>query len=197
MTRKIAGLTAAIPDPDYDLIKKAGVEWLRFGFPLPSPTEDARSEQRLQERLTKARKLKDVGFQLLGSSPGPGSMRYDRTTGTTRWHSSVPDSAGPVGSAEYFDSVRAACKRLAAATGELVGLWQVANEPDISIFRGPLSAEQMLRFLREAARGIKEGNPAQPCLHRCRYGRDHGYQCRRNNEQPRQGSPAQSGCPRR
>ena len=38
-------------------------------------------------------------------------------------------------------------------------MWQVSNEMDIDMFRGPLSTEQVERFLLVGARGLKKGNP--------------------------------------
>jgi len=38
-------------------------------------------------------------------------------------------------------------------------MWQVSNEMDIRIFRGPMTVEQAARFLKAGSLGIKEGNP--------------------------------------
>jgi hypothetical protein len=44
-------------------------------------------------------------------------------------------------------------------TAGLVQLWQVSNEMDIRIFRGPMTVEQAARFLKEGSLGVKEGDP--------------------------------------
>ena len=42
---------------------------------------------------------------------------------------------------------------------ELCEYWQVANEPDIDIFKGDMTDEQSVRFLISVAKGLKKGNP--------------------------------------
>lgn len=37
--------------------------------------------------------------------------------------------------------------------------WQVANEPDIDIFKGEMTDEQSVKFLMAVATGLKKGNP--------------------------------------
>jgi hypothetical protein len=49
---------------------------------------------------------------------------------------------------------------MARETVGLIDLWQIDNEMDIDVFKGPLSIEQSARLLISGARGIKKGNPA-------------------------------------
>ncbi len=157
--KRIVGISAPLK-PDYKLIKEAGIEWLRvgFGFPYEDRIHGGYSE-RFKNGLKKALNLRDMGFRLLGTSPGPGSMRYDEKAKATIWKPGVPEWAGKPGSDGYYQVLEEACAEIAGKTRELVQLWQVANEPDIDIFRGPLSDGEMVRFLLTAARGIKRGNP--------------------------------------
>jgi hypothetical protein len=111
-----------------------------------------------ERNLKHLRSLSDAGFKLLGTTHGPGSSRYDPQTKTTRWMNGMPEWAGTHDDDGYYDVVDAAAAEMARQTKGLVQYWQIANEPDIDIFRGPLSVEQMDRFLLAGGRGIKRGN---------------------------------------
>jgi hypothetical protein len=56
-----------------------------------------------------------------------------------------------------------AAEFLGEYTKERITWWQIANEPDIDIFYGPLSPQENMGFLIEAAKGIAKGNPEAQC----------------------------------
>lgn len=159
MQKKIAGITA-VANQNYHLIKDAGIEWLRtwFAFPYKDRIGGEYSKEFIK-CLGNARKLSEMGFKHLGTTVGPGSYRYDENAKATIWKSGLPEWAGSYEDDEYYEVLEAACAEMAAKTADFVYLWQIANEPDIDIFRGPLSDEQIVRFLLTAARGVKKGNP--------------------------------------
>ena len=78
--------------PDYDLIRAAGIEWLRasFRFPFADRIGGAHSET-FTQNLARARELRARGFHLVGKVFGPGSSRYDPETERTRWLWSMPE----------------------------------------------------------------------------------------------------------
>jgi hypothetical protein len=146
-------------DHNYPLMRQAGIEWLRFGLGFPFAADLNTPSERFTSRLAEAAALRALGFQLLASSFGPGSMRYVKEQQATVWTSAIPSEAGEPGSERYYQLVESAGELLGARTAELVTWWQVANEPDIAIFRGTLDNAQIAAFLTRAARGIKRGNP--------------------------------------
>jgi hypothetical protein len=162
-TDHMLGITPC-EDANWDLMKAAGVGWLRAGtgFPYQSVDQSEHSE-RFTRSLSRLRDLSSKGFRLLGSTPGPGSSRFDPTAGKTIWKPSLPESAGAVESDSYYAVLRRSCEEIGKATRGLVDYWQIANEPDIDIFRGPLSDELMVRFLKTSAAGVKKANPSARC----------------------------------
>ena len=156
----IVGITPAHDSPNYALMRDMGVSWVRqpYVFPFADKTfgklSDAflRSEEKVEAFLSE-------GFSVLASFPGPGSMRYMPDAGKTVYYRAMPAWMGGVDTDDYYAMLFDASAFLAARTRGKITWWQVANEPDIDIFYGPLTKEQNVRFLMTAARGIQKGNP--------------------------------------
>ncbi len=147
-------------DHNYQLMRDCGVEWLRFGLGFPLASDLEQPAERLVKRIAQAAQLREQGLRLLASSFGPGSMRFVKEEGATVWTSAIPSQAGEPGSDTFYATVERAGLVLGEATRGLVDWWQVANEPDIDIFRGTFDNARMAEFLLRSARGIKRGNPA-------------------------------------
>ncbi len=156
--RKITGATAHI-NLNFDLMRKAGINALRYGFGFPFEEDGKTPGKRFMDAVDGAVKLRKQGFQLLGSTFGPGSYRYDPEKKRTTWVSSIPESIGGYDSDEFYIVAEAAGEFLGRECAELCEYWQVANEPDIDIFKGDMTDEQSVRFLISVAKGLKKGNP--------------------------------------
>jgi hypothetical protein len=146
-------------DHNYAAMRAIGIEWLRFGMGYPGAGDNGELSERFARRLAQARESRAQGMQLLGSSFGPGSMRFVKEQNATVWSSAIPPEAGEPGSAAYFEYVERAAALLGQHTIGLVQWWQIANEPDIDIFRGTFDNVQMAEFLTRSAAGVKRGNP--------------------------------------
>jgi hypothetical protein len=86
-------------------------------------------------------------------------MAYDAREKRTVWRSAMPAWAGPIESDSYYETYQKACEELARQTKGIVDMWQIANEMDLGEFSGPLSLQQVERFLLAGARGLKAANP--------------------------------------
>ena len=159
-TNHMIGITPAHDAPRFDLLRDLGVRWVRQGYVFPfaergseRPSEAfLRSEEQVETYLRE-------GFQVLASFPGPGSMRYAPEEGKTVYVRAMPEWMGEVGSEDYQKALFDAAQWLAERTKGKITYWQVANEPDIDIFYGPLTKDQNIGFLMTAARGLLAGNP--------------------------------------
>lgn len=163
-TNHMIGITPAHDQPRFDRLHDLGIQWVREGYTFPfaerigGPLSDAflRSEEQIERYLSE-------GFQVLASFPGPGSMRYSAEAGKTVYVRSMPEWMGDVGSDGYWQALSETAQWLAQRTKDQITWWQVANEPDIDIFYGPLTQEQNIRYLMTVARGLLKGSPdAQP-----------------------------------
>lgn len=156
----MVGITPAHDNPNFELMRDLGVKWVRQGYTFPFADriggklseEFVRSEALVEQFLSE-------GFSVLASYPGPGSMRYMPEAGETVYYRAMPDWMGGLDTDDYYSMLFDSAQWLADRTKERITYWQVANEPDIDMFYGPLSKAQNVRFLLTAARGLAAGNP--------------------------------------
>ena len=66
-------------NPDYELMKEAGIEWLRIGFSYPF-RDCLRGEltERFQETIELVKNLRRKGFRVMGVTPLAGSERFSK-----------------------------------------------------------------------------------------------------------------------
>ena len=154
------GITPAHDDPNFEMIRALGVKWVRQGYEFPFGEEGA---GKVSEAFLSSEKLVhrflDEGFSVLASFPGPGSMRYMPDAGRNVYYRAMPLWMGDPSEDAYYEALYEGAKWLGERTRGVITWWQVANEPDIDIFQGPMTDEQNIRFLLTAARGLKAGNP--------------------------------------
>ena len=116
-----------------------------------------------------------AGLQVVGVTPTPFVGRYvpgaDGTLGLIT-PSQLPDWFGEPGSDKYVRTYEALCEWLADDLRDYVRVWQIANELDIGLFSGPLSARQGCELIIAGARGLKGGSASHGSRHReCRRGK--------------------------
>jgi len=140
---RLPGLT----ERDLGLMREAGIGWLRFGdfgFDQEAFFKGASQQGGFTAAKAQVKFLREQGFQVMGLTPQPREMHA---------------LAGEPGSAEYYAGYRKVCAFFAEEFRGLIAWWQVANELDIWIFRGPLSMDQSVDFLKAGIRGMKEAIP--------------------------------------
>jgi hypothetical protein len=160
---------SAYPTADDSLLKQAGIGWVRahFGYVFTDGPGSAMSE-RYRELEAAARKWRDRGFRVMGTTPLIG--RGVRETGADGklqfvWHDQFPDWMGPLGSDEFCRNYEEVCAFQAADLKDIADTWQVANELDIPIFGGPLNPNEACDLIEAGARGLKRGNPRSRAGH--------------------------------
>lgn len=151
--------TSAYATADTELLREAGIGWIRHGFRLPfadrvggEPTEEH------SERRAEAAALAAGGFKIMGVSPGPGiATRQPDAEGKLclTWQDGLPQWFGALGSDEFLRNYQDMCEWLADDLRGIVTAWQIANELDISQFAGPLDASQACDLIEHGARGLK------------------------------------------
>ena len=158
------GITPAYDGPNYEMIRQLGVKWVREGFAFPFSEEGAGKVSKAflcseEKVMTFIRE----GFGVLASFPGPGSMRYVPSAGKTVYYRAMPLWMGDPSEDGYYEALYEAARWLGERTRGTITWWQVANEPDIDIFQGPLTDAQSIRYLMTVANGLKAGNPEAKC----------------------------------
>jgi hypothetical protein len=158
-SKRILGVSAW-SNPNYEMIKAAGIGWVRLTWEFPFEDRiGGKLSAEFLKKLDEAKKVRQMGLHIMGSSPLAGIMAYDPKDKKTAWRPHVPAWAGPIDSDSYYDTYQKGMEELGRQTQGIVDIWQISNEMDIDVFRGPLSIEQAERFLIAGARGVKAGNP--------------------------------------
>jgi hypothetical protein len=147
-------------NPNYELMKDGGIGWVRLTFEFPFEDKiGGKLNEKFLKDLEEAKKVRKIGLRIMGVTPLAGVMAYDEKDKKTAWRPHIPAWAGSIDSVSYYETYEKACEELGRQTKGIVDMWQVSNEMDIDVFRGPLSIEQAERFLTAGARGLKQGNP--------------------------------------
>lgn len=157
------GITPAHNNPDFALMRDLGVRWVRQGYPFPFADEKGTLSKRFLEADKQIEKFRAEGFEILCSFTGPGSMRYVPEEGKTVYYRAVPEYLGDPSEDRYHELLFEATAFIGEYTKNRITWWQIANEPDIPIFYGPLSEKDNIRFLLNAANGVIKGNPDAQC----------------------------------
>jgi hypothetical protein len=151
---------SARSNPDYRMMKEAGIGWVRLGFAFPFEDKmGGKLSDTYLKNLEEAKRIRRQGLRIMGRTPMAGAMSYNATDGQTVWRLQIPAWAGPYDSDSFYETYEKACGELARETRGIVDMWQVGNEMDIKPFIGPLSLQQVERFLLAGARGLKAVNP--------------------------------------
>ena len=107
------------PRQRFDLMKQAGVEWLRVDAPFPF----AEKMGNVSESFIRfAQQLQDwgrKGFKVMGVTPYPRGWKVD---------------IGELGSPEFLDVYEEACRFMAGELAEVVLGWQICNELNLEMF---------------------------------------------------------------
>jgi hypothetical protein len=154
--------TSAFESADTQLMKTAGIRWVRAGFRFPFTDRigGTLTAEYLEDK-TKAREWANKGFKIIGTTPllGIGVNRPDGA-GKMRltWQDGLPAWAGQPGSDAYAYNYAEACAFLAHDLRGLVPAWQIANELDIPQFAGPLNLEQACELVFQAALALKSAD---------------------------------------
>lgn len=155
--KRIVGISPWSPkdNPDYQLMKEAGIEWVRETVDFPY----GEGEADYLETLKRMERVRAVGLKVACVSPIPAGYSFRKELGHTDYYRAAPDWFGDFDSDTFYEKTFEMCKKIGQDTAGLVELWQVSNEMDIKEFRGRMTAEQAGRYLVASAKGLRAGNP--------------------------------------
>jgi len=132
------------PRQRLDMIKAAGIDWVRSDVPFPWAGDEGEISDRYKQFCAAAAKWHQAGLKAMGITPYPRDWQ-------------VP--AGEPGSSEFLDLYRRACEFLARNLRGTVDGWQICNELNLPDFRRPLTEEQAIAYAKAGGAGVRVGNP--------------------------------------
>ena len=133
------------PGNRLDLIKGAGMDWVRMDVPFPyEPGKPGVLAQRYSSFRDRCKTLMESGLKSMCITPYPRAF--------------VHYGADPA-SGDWLKIVKDVCKFMAADLREFNVAWQITNEMYVFHFRVPLTPEQTIPFLIAGLEGVHEGAP--------------------------------------
>lgn len=139
----VAADIANLTSRDKELMREAGIRGLRSGrlyFDQDAFLKGEAQPERFHAVKASMAALQAEGFRFTALTPSAFN---------------IVEAAGKPGSPEYFENYRRMCAFLAREFEGVVEFWQVANELDIWIFRGELTLDQSVAFLKAGIQGIQ------------------------------------------
>jgi len=161
MAKRIVGISPWSPhdNPDYELMKEAGIEWIREGIYFPYGADKDIVLESYEKTLARMKKAQSHGMKIACVSPIPAGYSYNKKLDKVADHRNAPEWMGAFDSDEFYENTYDILKKIGEDTKGLVDLWQVSNEMDIREFRGVMTVEQAGRYLLSSAKGLRDGNP--------------------------------------
>ena len=157
---KMVGVSCLQPDPDFQLMRDAGIGWVRAFVPFPFADASCTT---LSDRYIASRKKIDTwignGFHVTGVTLSYGMMYASKGSRSLQFRRFIPDWVGSVDSEEFYQTLEKAFGYAAKDLAGRVNSFQIANEMDITRFRGEMTQEQACKFMYHTAKGIKRENP--------------------------------------
>ncbi len=157
-----ANLTDEIIRKFYD----AGIKTVRIVFLYPfSDVEGTTLSQNFSKARALAIKLYNSGFTVLGQTFWPGGWGANASTGEREWLNitGIPKALSDYSGDLYYEKMEDACYYMAKSLRKYVSYWLVSNEPNVSVYTGPMTDAQIIRFIRSCTEGLKAGNPNAKC----------------------------------
>ena len=149
----------SLTDGVLDTLKKAGIEYIKIHVPYPfEPNGTSITTNYLHAKLA-IKKIKDHGMNVLAQSFTPGGKRYDSKTGTIGWFSNLPNVYSSFDDEYFYKISRAGCEYIARDLKDYTTHWLVSNEPDIDVFTGSMTPDQISSYILACAEGLDKGNP--------------------------------------
>lgn len=131
------------PDEQYELLRGAGIGWIRKDLPYPFDKEGNLSSRYLDFKA-KCMEYAGQGLSSIIITPYPQKFISNGID--------VRTEAGLKKASEI-------CEFIAKDYKDMKVCWQVTNEMHILHFRAPLTAEEAVKFIIACVNGIKKGNP--------------------------------------
>ena len=141
---RTAMLGVCHPRTRLDMIRAAGLGWVRIDAPFPWRGRVGQVRPEYPVFRSRVAELAAAGLRVMAVTPYPRG-----------WE--LPE-AGEPGSPAFLETYRRACAFLAEDLGAFGPAWQVCNEMNLEMFRRPLDEPQALAYLRAGAEGLRAGD---------------------------------------
>ncbi|MBE6892126.1 MAG: hypothetical protein E7481_08910 [Ruminococcaceae bacterium] len=143
--KKTGGFIKGIchPNDNYDVLKDAGLRWVRRDIPYPFDKEGNISDEYISYK-ERCIKFAENGINCINVTPYPSAFLRRGIDVTTE---------------EGLMKAGEVCAFIAKDYKEMKSCWQITNEMHVRHFRSPLNEIQAKDFIIACMKGFKKGDP--------------------------------------
>ncbi len=151
-----------ITEESLKTLKEAGVAFVKVHVPYPLDAAGKVAPGYLEvKRVIKL--IRECGLEPVCQSFTPGGNAYNSATGRVEWVSYLPAVYEDYEDEYFYKMVLQGAEYIGRDLKEYADCWIISNEPNLTVFTGPLSFSQIARYISTCAEGIKKQNPKAYC----------------------------------
>ena len=143
-------------------LKDNGITFVKVHVPYPLDAQGNPANNYVAIKKL-VRDIVAAGLEPVCQSFTPGGNAYNSSTGKIEWISYLPNVFEGYDDEYFYKVLSAGTKYIAKDLKDYCNYWIVSNEPNLSVYTGPMTTAQIVRFIDTCAKGLKEGNPDAQC----------------------------------
>lgn len=144
------------------VLKDAGITFVKVHIPYPFDSAGKPSNNYIAAKRA-VKLIYDCGLEPVCQSFTPGGNAYNANTGKVEWMSYLPGVFENYDDEYFYELIFQGCQYIGKDLKQYAGCWIISNEPNLSVFTGPMTFEQIDNYITTCAKGIKQGNPTAYC----------------------------------
>ncbi|MBQ6540456.1 MAG: hypothetical protein IJL71_05475, partial [Oscillospiraceae bacterium] len=156
-----ATMTGTLLPGNLNTLKAGGINAIKIHIPYPFDAEGRITSEYIMARNAVIN-VKNSGLEPICQSFTPGGNAYDAEADDVVWNSYIPGDFTEYGD-DYYNAVAAGCRHIASELAPYCSCWMVSNEPNISVYTGPMTDEEIIRYINTSAIALKQGAPGISC----------------------------------
>ena len=143
-------------------LKDNGITFVKIHIPYPYDSAGNLANNYLSAKKT-VRMISECGLEPVCQSFTPGGNAYNSGTGQIEWISYLPNVFEDYDDDYFYKVLLSGSEYIAKDLKKYCNCWIVSNEPNLSVFTGPMTTTQIVKYINTCAEGIKNGNSDAYC----------------------------------
>lgn len=151
-----------LTEESLNTLKEAGITFVKVHIPFPFDAAGNPSNgYMVAKRAVKL--IAQCGLEPVLQSFTPGGNAYNAATGKVEWMSYLPNVFDDYNDEYFYKLIAQGCEYIGKDLAEYGNCWIISNEPNITAFTGPMTNEQICKYILTCAEAIEKGNPKAYC----------------------------------
>ena len=152
----------SLSEESLQTLKDSGITFVKVHIPYPFANDGTLSTNYMTAKRA-VKMIYSVGLEPVCQSFTPGGNAYNASTGKVEWMSYLPNVFEDYDDEYFYKTVRTGTEYIAKDLKEYSNCWIVSNEPNLTVFTGPMTFEQIEKYITTSTEGLKAGNPNAYC----------------------------------